>query len=345
MKLTSLLPLGSMFFRHWHTDDSEIGIGVAKAAFTIDPDGGLRTVRPAPELQLEDIYEGDPALTPMLSEQDTAPGKTGTDIVIHADAHSPGGRDLADWQVGVSIPERLTYQFMVRGPSRWEHGLLGWKLSEPALVNRVPLTYALAYGGPAGGWAEVPKDNPVYQRNPAGKGYATEDSLKGKQPFAAPQIGDIGDFMGAQAGQEMMVHGVGPIGKAWLPRRAHAGTFDQDWIDTRHPRMPRDYELDFWNNAHPRLQLRPYLTGNEVITLHGMVPGGGDRAIKLPGIKMMLAATGDNVSKNHTMKLDTVVIDVRDPNPEAHSLNLVWRALVTGPARFDAGTLQSVKLE
>lgn len=344
MKLTSLLPLGSIFFRHWHTDDTEIGVAVAKAGFIIAPDGALKTLRPAPELALEDQYDGEPALAPMLLEQDLAPAKTGTDIIIHAEAHSPGGRDLADWPVSVTIPEKLNYSFQVRGPAMWEHGLLGWKMSDPALVNRVPLSYALAYGGYAQGWETPPDPNEMDQRNPAGQGYATSESLKGKTPFAAPQIGDLGEFIAADPLREMMVHGTGPIGKAWLPRRALAGTFDQDWQDTRHPRMPADYDLEFWNCAHPRLQIRPFLDGDEVITLSGMSPGGGSRSIALPGIKMMLAATGDNVAKNHTMKLDTVVIDIRDPDPAQHSLSLVWRARVTGPARFDAGTLQSVKL-
>ena len=343
MKLTSLLPLGSIFFKHWHTDDTEIGVAVAKAAFGLAPDGGLITVRPAPELDYEDTFEGDPATTPLTGEQDLAPSKTGTDILIHADAHSPTGKPLADWSVGVSIPDRLNYNFQVRGPSQWESGLLGWRMSDPEPVTTVPLSYSYAFGGPAMGDPEV-KDPDVYMMNPAGKGFSTPETLGGKSPFPAPQIGELGEFMANDVSKEMMVHGVGPIAKPWLPRRSLAGTFDEDWEKTRHPRMPQDYDLGFWNAAHPRLQVRPFLNGDEVITLHGMTPGGADRSIALPGIKVMLAATGSDVSKNHTMKLDTVNIDISDPDPSNHTLKLLWRAIVTGPDRFDAGSLQSTKL-
>lgn len=344
MNLTSLLPLGSIFFRHWHTDDTEIGVAIAKAAFHIRPDGSLKTIRPAPDLVVEDKYEGDPSASAMIYEQDLAPAKTATDITINAIGYSPGSRKLLDWPVGVSIPDRLNYQFHVRGPAMWESGLLGWKMSDPEPVTQVPLSYALAYGGPAMGDPEA-ENVPVHEFNLAGRGHASAETLKGKTPFPAPQIGELAHFMNPEAGKPMTVHGVGPMGKAWLPRRALAGTFDQDWQDTRHPRMPKDYDLGFWNNAHPQLQLKPFLAGNETISLHGMVPGGGDMSFTLPGIKMMLAATGDNIAKNHTMKLDTLHIDVSDPDPSNHTLHILWRAMVTGPDRFDAGTLQSVKLE
>lgn len=343
MKLTSLLPLGSIFFKHWHTDDSEIGVGVAKAGFHIQPNGTMKTIRPAPELAVEDIFEGDPAMTALVSEQDIAPSKTATDIVIRANAHSPGGKALPDWPVAVSIPDKLNYGFQVRGPAMWENGLLGWKMSDPEPVTMVPLTYALAYGGPAMGDPEAGVED-VYQFNPAGRGFTTDETLKGKTAFPAPQIGELGEFISGVAGKEMMVHGVGPIAKPWLPRRAFAGTFDQEWQDTRHPRMPHDYDLGFWNIAHPRLQIKDFLQGDETITLHGMTPGGGDRSIALPGIKMMLNATGDNIAKNHTMKLDTVLIDILDDDPANHTLHLIWRARVTGPDRFSDGQLQSVKL-
>jgi len=37
MHLTSRLPLSHMFFKHWHVDDTEVGVVVSKAVF--QPDG------------------------------------------------------------------------------------------------------------------------------------------------------------------------------------------------------------------------------------------------------------------------------------------------------------------
>ena len=344
MHLTTALPLGALYFKHWHVNDTEVGVCVAKAAFEILPDGALKTVRPAPDIILEDAFDGDPAMGVATQEQEFAPSKTGTDILIRAIAHAPGGKALSDWPVSVSIPDRLDYTFQVRGPARWDSGLLGWKMTDPEPVTEVPISYALAYGGAAQGdpEAEAPE---VFEENPAGLGYATPESLKGKASFPAPQIGELAEFMRNDVTRDMMVHGTGPIAKAWVPRRAFAGTFDEEWEQTRHPRMPRDYDLSFWNCAHPRLQLRPFLRGDETIILTNMTPGGGPRRITLPGIRIMLAATGDGISKNHTMKLDTVDIDVSDSDPTRHRVNILWRARVTGPERFTAGDLQSSRLE
>ncbi len=128
MHLISRLPLSFMFFKHWHTDDTEVGVVIAKARFERAEDGGFYATQTPPELLLEDIYEGDPATSPLVSEQDIAPAKIGTDLVINAIARSPEAKPAPDWAVGVSIVDKLHYSFRVRGPSKWEHKMTGWKL-------------------------------------------------------------------------------------------------------------------------------------------------------------------------------------------------------------------------
>ncbi len=343
MHLSSLLPLGSLFFKHWHTDDTEIGVVVAKAMFEIRDDGTLKSIKPAPDLEMTDAMSDEGGNAYLLHEQEIAPAKVATDLTINAVAHAPAGQVAQDWEVSVSIPDKLHYACRVRGPALWSRGLMGWSLSEPEPVAQVPLTYALAYGGAAQGDPED-KTPEIYELNPAGQGFATPESLEGKQSFAAPQIGNIAEFMTGDPMLPMTVHGFGPVAKAWLPRRAYAGTFDADWESTRHPRMPLDYDLRFWNAAPHALQIEPMLDGTETIHLDGMTEGGGRRSLTLPGVKIMLAAEGDNVTKNHTMKLDTVAIDIADPDPAQHRVTLLWRALVTGPDRFTSAQLQSVKI-
>ena len=340
MYISTALPLGALYFKHWHVDDTEVGVCVAKASFRVLSDGSLKTIRPAPDIQLEDEFDGDPARSTLAREQEFAPGKTGTDILIRATAHSPGGAALQDWPVSVEVPGRLHYGFQVRGPSMWRPAGSGWALTAPEPVTEVPLSYALAFGGETAG--EAPE---VFDQNPAGRGFSTEESRRRREPFAAPQIGELSEFVTADVDHVMAVHGVSPVAKAWVPRRGLAGTFDKDWELTRHPRMPLDYDLGFWNCAHPRLQVRPYLNGDETIVLSNMAVGGGERSICLPGIRMTLAAKGAGVAKAHSMTLDTVDIDVADPDPKQHRLNLVWRCRVTGPDRFSSGELHSAKLE
>ncbi len=343
MHISSLLPLGALFFKHWHTDDTEVGVVVAKAVFEIREDGTLKTIKPGPELELTDVFAGDVANSALVTEQEIAPAKVATDLTVNAVAHAPDGRPAQDWEVSVNIPDKLHYACRVRGPALWSKGMMGWSLSEPEAVTQVPMSYDLAYGGAAQGDPEAETPD-IHELNPAGQGFATAQSLEGKQSFAAAQIGSVAEFMVKDPAAEMTVHGFGPIAKAWMPRRAYAGTFDADWESTRHPRMPEDYDLRFWNAAPHALQIDPMLDGTETIHLDGMTEGGGRRSLTLPGVKLMLAAEGENVTKNHTMKLDTVHIDVANPDATQHRVTLIWRALVTGPDRFTTGQLQSVKI-
>lgn len=340
MKLSSRLPLSPMFFKHWHTDDTEIGVVIAKARFIRREIGeGLRAAA-APELAMQDLFEGDPACTSPVVEQDLAPGKIGTDLMIRATARAPGRRALSDWPVSVDIPERLHYGFQVRGPSFWRRGrLAGWERTAPELVDEVPLSYALAYGGSAPGpdGATV-----VCEANPAGIGLVTRERLQADQPIPVPQIGALAEFMVTDPLAPMTVHGLGPLGKAWLPRRAHAGTFDADWQATRHPRMPRDYSLRFWNAAPGPMQLNPPLRGNEEIVVTGIAQT--PVRLRLPGVWCAIDMQGDAVERLE-MVLDTVTLDLQDEDPRAHSAMLTWRAQVPAPHRFAQGEVISGRLE
>ncbi|MCC5973395.1 MAG: DUF2169 domain-containing protein [Rubellimicrobium sp.] len=344
MKLSSLLPVAAMYFRHWHTDDTEVGIVVAKAEFRPDETGKFRAVpKPAP-LCLVDEFEGDPATSPLLREQEISPGKRGTDLTIRAIARAPGGKPLPDWAVSVRIPDRLYYEFRVRGPSEWRRGLLGWRQSDPEPMTEMPISYAYAFGGPARGNPEM-EHPPVFEENPAGLGHATSESLAGKQSFAAPRIGALAEFIAAEPGQQMTVHGFGPIAKAWLPRRGFAGTFDENWKTTRHPRMPRDYDLAFWNAAPTPLQIVPGLAGTESILLQGIRHAPEPVALTLPGVRLHLLARGEGGNEERvSLTLDTVDLDLRAPDAGAAIMTLVWRGLVTGPGRFQSGEIQSERI-
>lgn len=339
MQLTSALPVAMMFFRHWHIDDSEAGIVIVKAAFRRHVDGTFRAL-PPPDWVLEDRFAGDPAWTPLVQEQDIAPGKDGCDLTVAAVARAPGGHLRRDWPVSVLIADRLAYGFHVRGPSMWQRQEGRWRLAAPAPVAEVPLSYALAWGGAAPG----PDDGhpEVAEVNPAGQGLATPRRLRADDPFPAPQIGDLADFMSADPAQTRMVHGLQPIAKAWLPRRALAGTFDQAWRDLRHPRMPFDHALRFWNAAPRPLQIAGGLVGNEMIRLGGVSATFPDLPCPLPAVRLWLVPdAGDPMA----LLLDTVQIDVTDPDPLAHGMTLLWRVRLPQPGAVTLAEIHSEDLE
>lgn len=332
MQIHTALPLATMAFKHWHHDDSEIGIVIAKACFRRHRNGRFYPATPAPQLVLTDIFAGDPAQTELVDEQDIAPGKEATDLLIRAIARSPGGAALPDWSVSVNIADRLSYGFQVRGPSMWRKALLGWKLEQPQPISELPLSYALAYGGAAPG-ANADEPPVFHQENPAGIGFATKELLAQGQPFAAAQIADLAEMMAPNPEANMMVHGLGPVAKTWLPRRSFAGTFDDQWKQRRHPRMPEDYSLRFWNCAPRATQITPFLKGNETIRISGISHAPAPVEVTLPGAGLMLYAKGDN-PHDAPFTLDTVDLDLRATDPGEHRITMIWRCHVPSPDDF-----------
>lgn len=340
MKIISQLPLATLFFKHWLPDDREVGVVVAHAAFRRGSDGQFYA-EDAPELRFEDRFTADAAVSPLEAEQDIAPAKLATDLIVHAMARSPDARLMTDWPVLVQIERQLHYEFRVRGPLMWRRdGPRGtWQADAPTPVNAVPVSYALAFGG-----TERDRNGDIascFAENPAGRGYVTKPWLDWRRdPFDAPQIGLLADWMGRDPLVPLAVHGTGPIAKTWAPRRANAGTFDADWQRNRHPRMPHDYQMSYWNAAHRPLQITPFLTGTETIITEGL-SALGRIEVALPHAALGLVADGD-ATLEHRLALDTVEMDLRPENPADHRLRLIWRAVIDAPDRFVSGSLIAI---
>lgn len=259
-----------------------------------------------------------------------------------------------------------------------------WKLSSPTPIITVPVRYEYAWGGqcrvdandPAA--APVPKasrlaaderqahpDGPnapiahsVDERNPVGVGYAEKWFIDAVKPerIRAPQLElpsspiTVQRWLSSLRGKdsdELQPAGFGAIGKAWLPRRALAGTFDEPWLREQHPNLPQDFRFEYWNCAHPAMQTA-HLKGDETIVLLNLLPAGapgstvdprGDTAIpiQLPGHLPMGWVYGDGALKFSAFLLDTVSIDLSEE--DAQEVTLVWRATVpkaAGVDRFEA---------
>ncbi|NHZ97923.1 DUF2169 domain-containing protein [Massilia sp. CCM 8734] len=247
-----------------------------------------------------------------------------------------------------------------------------WKLTAPAPVVEVPLRYEYAYGGErkilvsAREARRVPKrsrltgrspqppsalsandDVPaiaheVFPDNPIGCGYAPAWFLKAAKPhrIAAPQI-EAPHQRIKRFGALYAPQGSGVIGRAWAGRLPFAGTYDQQWLDERHPNLPHDFDFRYWNSVAPDQQVTPYLDGDETISLTNLctpaTPGattgaGGDTELTftLPGhLPFVLARFESGVLGELPARLDTVVIDASPdhsrPDKPA-TLVCVWRA-------------------
>jgi hypothetical protein len=339
MRLVTSLPFPHIAFRHWTPDDSEGAVIIVKGSFGINSDGTLFLAPEQAPLVEVDVFHGDPATSSLLAEQDLAPDKPRTDVTFALTARAPNGEAMPDWPVSVEIEGRAFYGFHVRGPSFWQKQPSGsWRLTAPQPVQTVPIRYELAFGGQA-----MSDDPPsVHLFNPAGTGFVTDRSLREQNLIPAPQIGELAEFVAGDVRAEMTVHGLGPIAKAWLPRRAEAGTFDEAWKSARHPRMPADYSFAFWNAAPRRLQIDPYLRGGERILLRGFHAALEPQIVTLPAVGLTLRNRAGALCP---MNLTDVQIDMDSEDPANHRVALIWRRFLGSADSEDTLHIETATIE
>lgn len=246
-----------------------------------------------------------------------------------------------------------------------------WTLGRPGKLTTLPLRYEYANGGQCRigqdevGASRIPARNRLpasgnaaaheaCQGNPIGLGFTRNWYLKALRckSVQAPQISDATQSISARQFQacangdaELAPAGMGPVGRAWLPRRALIGHIEEkpDWGSDEVPALPEDFDYGYWNCA-PADQQCPYLQGGERITLANLCDAGNPAAradqrgntvlrFDLPSQAMfILAVNASNQLTVLPLVIDTVVI-----SPETRRVDLVWRGcLAADPSLVEA---------
>lgn len=178
-----------------------------------------------------------------------------------------------------------------------------WWLSRPARARTVPLRWEYAFGGRSevanpghAGDPSAPSHwlNEVCFSNPLGCGWIERRhrrlANKAGQSLTrlpAPRIEDpqqpCSELVqgrhpdGEQdaramarlaAGYGAAPAGFGIVGRAWAPRLAHAGTYDDDWLKRRWPGLPEDFDFAYWNGAPADQQIEYPLPGTRIELWH-----------------------------------------------------------------------------
>jgi len=260
------------------------------------------------------------------------------------------------------------------GPREFRHGLLGWRLSEPEFATRVPLRWERAFGGtsqianPQFGCApDAPEFllNEVCFSNPLGCGWLehrhgklhyelTGDSL---ERFPSPQIEHLDDpierlvrtrhpagpldasaMADVADGYGYTPAGFGVVGRAWSPRLALAGTYDQTWQDNHWPGLPQDFDFTYWNGA-PSDQQVTYPAPDAHITLFNLtdpsLSADGRCDFQLPGHRpFVLMRMTNGVMLPLPMLTDTLRIDT-----DAMTLSMTHR--ISLPGSLDIRVLEA----
>jgi hypothetical protein len=237
--------------------------------------------------------------------------KPGTDVVVHAQAHVPGGRAAATVPVAVRIGA-LEKRLVVHGDRVYYRGTSGLTTTAPRPFTERPIRYEMAFGGRDLGDPD-PRNHRIDDRNPLGLGFAVQAATLINQRAHTVEY-PSGDP--AQRGPA----GFGPIDAAWIPRRGLAGTYDQRWSQSKKPLLPDDYDPRFAMCAPADQQLGQPLVGGERVVLTNLTREG-TLAFELPRIALGFSSRFGRRREEHGPRLATVLIE-----PEERRLSLVWQS-------------------
>lgn len=246
----------------------------------------------------------------------------------------------------------LRYEYAWGGQCRIDAG--------ERVARRVPKKYRLTPAQAAGhpDQAAPPEQRAIAheanEANPLGRGFtqAWFVAAKRSKRLAAPQIERAGAAISARQfwralrskpaapkpTDPLAPAGLGAIGRAWLPRRTLAGTYDQRWLDERHPWLPHDFDFAYWNCA-PADQQLPYLFGDEHLAFSNLVPhdtpgatrdeAGNTRfAFSLPRHRAFVLTRWHNgLLLPLPLRIDTLIV-----NLDQMQIEVVWRLVLPDDA-------------
>ena len=155
--------------------------------------------------------------------------------------------------------------------------------------------------------------------NPVGRGACNVKELDKGKPIPAPQLLAVGQEV-PSIGDFVDPVGFAPLAPSWSQRIYFAGTYDDEWVENKHPLPPDDFNYAFYNAAHPDLIYDGFFGGSEEVKLTGF-SHEGEIKFSLPETQLVTRIVN---LKGHSVdsiaNLDTLEIDV-----EEMIAHLVWR--------------------
>lgn len=316
-------PFAAIGFAQLHRDGLEMACIAVRGSFDLSQDGKLGLCD-RQELIFSDTYDGDPHRRSMVYSTDLVPFKPGADVSLIGSAYPPDEQPSCEWTTTVSVADHVK-ALRIHGPRQWLPSLMhlkpSWKLGERDRTVSVPLDYRLASGGRYIGDPQGDAD----RRNPIGPGLLHGDYTRFARPFPAPQIDSVqAPIKNPYDAPEPQ--GFGPISPWWFQRQRFAGTYDDDWKQNRHPRLPADFDYRFYQSAHPDLRLAGFLMGHEPVRVDGCRPGGESIAFRVLGVAVVADHFWEDGRKVRSrLNLDGLHMDFREATPRIH---MTWRGWI-----------------
>lgn len=300
-----------------------------KGTFDTDKRGELSLSEEQQPLVTADEHYGDPAGTSVRYECDFALEKPRTDVIVVGKAVAPKGQLVRKLAVRLEVQGRCK-DLLVHGERRWVKALGAVFPSDPARFLEIPVTFDRAWGGRDD--SRGPDRVAVEARNPVGVGYQPHRSSGQLVGLPVPNV----EVPGRRISSPRERHdpaGFGCIGRAWQPRIALAGTYDERWREERAPYLPADFDSRFHQCA-PLDQQFPHFRGGELIRCINM-SGREVVAYLIPKLEVPVMFRFRDADVRRTAVLDTVTLE-----PHLSRAMLVWRASV--PLRKKLTALQEI---
>jgi hypothetical protein len=309
---------------------------VVKGSFAIGADGEPSLAESQVDVRLVDEPRGDPKRGVPLWDSDLALFKPRVDLLLDAIAYAPHGRPAEQFFVELHVHEpeqregdrrggdiKLSKSLLISGDRVWE----GEQPSRPVPFVSMPLRWERAYGG-------TRSRERIDARNPVGIGYQGARSVDPQVSSELPNIEDPGATL-VRPDTPSVPAGFGTVARAWLPRRALAGTFDDGWKRRRWPLAPRDFDPAFHQAAASDQQLEHY-RGGERVRLVNLTPEG-EWLVRLPKLDVPVHLLHEDRIDRAALRVDTVELE-----PELRRVVVTARlALAVEPRR---GRLETIVL-
>jgi len=315
-----------------HEDNHHV-IVVIKGTFALGETGNeVYVADEQAEINLADVYWGEPGKSSLKYESDIAIVKPGTDVILIGKARSNRGTVLQlDVNLRVGALKKVIRVF---GNRRWERAGNSWRMTPTEPFESMPLVYEYAYGG-INPWKTPDGPEDVDRRNPIGTGYADEQSHRAVNRIRLPNL-ELPDQLITDIRQRPEPAGFGFVARNWLPRSAMMGTYDKAWVDQRNPLLPTDFDPMSYSAASKGLRADQFFTGGEQVLIDN-VSVKGQLNFALPKNRVKVITYINEQRVEHQTQMDTVVIE-----PGRNRLILTWRIAI--PCHWNLSMIEWIKV-
>lgn len=271
-----------------------------KATFDVDATGAVRLATDQEPIH-EAAVVNDAGIT--VVDGDVVLPKANTDIVLTARSAAPEDQRL-DQSYPVSLRVGLWQKSLVVQPAsiwRDDDGMV----LQPGASPNCALSFAESYGGTV-------TENDVETRveaNPMGRGFVGKTR---PASITAPRLMPAGKAW-TDPRDAVEPIAFGPIPRHWLPRATLAGTFDEPWMQTRSPLLPKDHDPAFRQSVPADQQYRGTLSGGEEVVFDNVAwgPDGEGRAptFRLPELNFAVTTKFKGQEEPMEMAIQTLHVN------------------------------------